>query len=194
MQIDKVFTDYVPELYLHSHNVSFLATLLGYHMGLPKKDIAFLRQAALFHDCGKLFVPSSLLLQPRKLTIKEFQVVRKHTLLGYQHLMCCGRPEEAVIALRHHERMDGTGYPDGLSGHDIPLAARIVAVADSLAAMLESRPYKIAHSLPGALKELAALQAKYDPAVLQALATVDTEEIRKGVLGQWETSAMEGGC
>ena len=123
------------------------ATALGREIGLGDEDLRVLGQAALLRDIGKLGLPDSLLNKPGALDEREYRSMQQHPVLGEQIVS----PLRATAALlpiirHHHERMDGNGYPDGLSGDQIPLGARIVAIADAYDAMTSLRPYRSALS------------------------------------------------
>jgi hypothetical protein len=111
-------------------------------MGLSREQIARVRSAALVHDVGKINVPRSVLTKPGKLTDAEFELVKRHPGDGAKMVAELGDPELAAIVRHHHERLDGRGYPDGLAGADIPLGARIIAVADTFDAITSARPYR----------------------------------------------------
>jgi putative two-component system response regulator len=122
-------------------------------------DLALLRQAAPLHDVGKIAIPDRILLKPGRLTAAEFAEMRTHTTVGAEMLARPGFPlleMAAEVALTHHERWDGTGYPAGLAGPDIPLVGRIVAVADLFDALTHERPYKEAWLLADAVAEIRA--------------------------------------
>ena len=131
--------------------------------------------AALLHDIGKLNVPSELINKPGPLTPAEWDVMKRHTIEGERMLQRVGgRLEEVGAIVRSsHERWDGDGYPDGLVGEAIPLAARIVCCCDAYSAMTTDRPYRPARSAPAALEELVAcVGTQFDPDVVGALAAV----------------------
>jgi HD-GYP domain-containing protein (c-di-GMP phosphodiesterase class II) len=114
---------------------------LGKWLGLPKDTVDMLVLAGLVHDCGKASVPPDILNAPRKLTPTEFEVIKMHSVFGYE--MLSEFPDEIRYAARgHHEKFNGTGYPDALSGDKISLAARITAVSDIYDAMVSQRSYK----------------------------------------------------
>jgi len=125
--------------------------------------------AALVHDIGKLSVPAELLTKPGKLSDAEFALIKGHPQSGYDILKSIdfGRPV-AEIALQHHERMDGSGYPNRLQGDEVPMAARIVAVADVIEAMAAHRPYRAALGVEAAVGEIRDHPEKYDPVVIAA--------------------------
>lgn len=141
----------------HATAVARLALEIGRELQLPRPDLVSLVIGALVHDIGKLAVPASLLETPRHLTEDEWRIVREHPAAGESlvsgHLR---HPSVRAIVRSHHERMDGLGYPDGLRGDEIPLVARIVAVADAFDAMVAERPYAPARPPADALAEAFA--------------------------------------
>jgi len=132
----------------HNYRVTCYAVALAETLRLPDKTIADLVVGAFLHDVGKIGIPDHILLKPGKLTAEEFAIMQTHTLLGIE--IVAGNPwlaGAAPIIRHHHERHDGTGYPDGLSGVEIPLAARIFTLVDVFDALTSVRPYKPALSL-----------------------------------------------
>lgn len=158
---------------LHAKRVGELAAALAEVLGEPQNIISLLRRAAPLHDIGKIGVPDSVLLKPGLLTEEEFELMKTHTLIGAKILG--GSSHEliryaAVIALTHHERYDGLGYPAGLEGEFIPLSGRIVAVADAFDALTHQRRYKRAWPLEAAVGEIRkGTGTRYDPKVVEAL-------------------------
>jgi putative nucleotidyltransferase with HDIG domain len=139
----------------HSRRVQRLALLIGEELGLSRAELDLLGYAALFHDIGKLAVPDAVLLKPGSLSSAEWNVMRRHADEGARIIDRLGFLQDAVPAIRHHhERYDGSGYPDGLAGEDIPLGARIIHVADALDSMLTTRIYRAARPAEQALEEL----------------------------------------
>ena len=139
----------------HSRRVQQLALAIGRELGLSQAELDLLGHAALFHDIGKLAIPDAILLKPASLTQEEWALMQRHADEGARIIDRLGFLNDAVPAIRHHhERFDGTGYPDGLSGEDIPLGARIIHVADALDSMLTTRIYRAARPAPEALSEL----------------------------------------
>jgi diguanylate cyclase (GGDEF)-like protein len=127
----------------HSRRVHTLALSLGRELGLSESELEVLGQAARFHDVGKLAIPESILLKSGALGDLDWDLVRRHPEEGARLIDHLGFLEDALPAIRHHhERFDGTGYPDGLAGEDIPLGGRIIHLADALDAMLTARPYR----------------------------------------------------
>lgn len=132
----------------HNYRVTCYAVALAETLGLPDKTISELVVGAFLHDVGKIGIPDHILLKPGKLTAEEFAIMRTHTLLGVEIVAGNAWLAGAAQTIRHHhEHHDGTGYPDGLSGGEIPLAARIFALVDVFDALTSVRPYKPAFSL-----------------------------------------------
>jgi diguanylate cyclase (GGDEF)-like protein/putative nucleotidyltransferase with HDIG domain len=141
----------------HSRRVQQLALAIGRELGLSQAELDLLGHAALFHDIGKLAIPDAILLKPASLTEDEWALMQRHAEEGARIIDRLGFLNDAVPAIRHHhERFDGTGYPDRLAGEDIPLGARIIHVADALDSMLTTRIYRAARPAAEALQELRA--------------------------------------
>ncbi len=139
----------------HSRRVQQLALAIGRELGLSQAELDLLGHAALFHDIGKLAIPDAILLKPASLTADEWALMQRHADEGARIIDRLGFLNDAVPAIRHHhERFDGTGYPDGLGGEDIPLGARIIHVADALDSMLTTRIYRAARPAEEAMEEL----------------------------------------
>lgn len=157
----------------HPLRVGRLSADLAAALGLPADRIDLLRLASPLHDVGKIAVPDDILLKPGLLTTEEFEVMRQHAVVGGR-ILAGGRSPLFLmaeqIALTHHENWDGTGYPDGLPGEDIPLVGRVVAVADVFDAMTHARTYKPAWGVARAVEEIRTQSGrKFDPAVVAAL-------------------------
>jgi len=139
----------------HSRRVQQLALAIGRELALSQAELDLLGHAALFHDIGKLAIPDSILLKPASLTADEWALMQRHAEEGARIIDRLGFLNDAVPSIRnHHERFDGTGYPDRLIGEEIPLGARIIHVADALDSMLTTRTYRAARPLEEALEEL----------------------------------------
>jgi HD-GYP domain-containing protein (c-di-GMP phosphodiesterase class II) len=155
----------------HSDTVVELARLTGARMGLDRVELLELELAALLHDVGKLRVPREVLRKPGPLTESERRLMRNHPVWGSE--LVSGVPGLQAVALivrHHHERVDGSGYPSGLSGVRIPVASRIMAACDAYGAMTESRPYRTERAPHEALAELRHQSgSQFDPAVVEAL-------------------------
>jgi PAS domain S-box-containing protein/putative nucleotidyltransferase with HDIG domain len=169
----------------HQRRVAELACAIAEKMGLPKKQSEGLRTAGLIHDIGKINVPAELLSKPGPLNTAEFALIKAHPQVGHDILKEIDFPwPVADIILQHHERMDGSGYPQGLMGNDILLEARILAVADVVEAMSSRRPYREALGVNKALEEIEENRGKsYDPQVVDACLNLFAEgfEFDKGV-------------
>jgi diguanylate cyclase (GGDEF)-like protein/putative nucleotidyltransferase with HDIG domain len=141
----------------HSRRVQQLSLALGRELGLSQAELDLLGHAALFHDIGKLAIPDAILLKPASLTPEEWAIMQGHAEEGARIIDRLGFLQDAVPAIRHHhERFDGTGYPQRLRGEEIPLGARIIHVADALDSMLTTRIYRAARSVDEALAEVKA--------------------------------------
>jgi len=155
----------------HSRRVQQLALAIGRELGLSQAELDLLGHAALFHDIGKLAIPDAILLKPASLTPDEWSLMQRHAEEGARIIDRLGFLNDAVPAIRHHhERFDGTGYPDRLKGEEIPLGARIIHVADALDSMLTTRIYRAARPAAEALGELRrAAGSQFCPRCVSAL-------------------------
>jgi diguanylate cyclase (GGDEF)-like protein/putative nucleotidyltransferase with HDIG domain len=154
----------------HSQNVAAYAAAIGERIGLTREQIVLLRRAALFHDIGKVAVRGEVLNKPSGLSDAEFDEIKVHSVVGGAMLAHSGFPVEADWVRHHHERLDGRGYPDGLSGHEIPLESRIVFVADSFEAMTSDRPYHVGTPVADAVAELRRCAgSQFEPRLVEAL-------------------------
>ncbi len=155
----------------HSSNVADLATALAQMVGLDEPRVQLVGLAALVHDVGKIGVPDSVLLKPAPLNAEERTLVECHTLLG-ERILAPARLDDILPLVRsHHERWDGTGYPDGLSGEQIPLEARILAICDAFETMTTGRPYRAAVSIDEALDEIErGAHTQFDAALATSFA------------------------
>ncbi len=152
----------------HQQRVADLARAIATEMGLSKDQIDAIRMAGVIHDLGKISVPTEILCKPSKLTDIEFSLIKTHPQVGYNILKNIEFPWPiAQIVYQHHEKMDGSGYPLGLSGEDILMEARIMAVADVVEAMASHRPYRPGLGIDTALEEISKNKGKlYDPNVV----------------------------
>jgi putative two-component system response regulator len=157
----------------HTQRVGRLAALLAQDLGLPNQQVELIRLAAPLHDLGKIGIPDHILLKPGRFSPSEYEQMKTHAAIGARILSGGRYPllrmaEE--IAYAHHERWDGSGYPLGLAGEDIPLTGRIVAVADAFDALTHERPYKHAWPIAESLAEIVRQSGeKFDPSVVAAL-------------------------
>jgi putative nucleotidyltransferase with HDIG domain len=152
----------------HQRRVTKLACAIGEEMGLSKDQIEGLRMSGELHDIGKIHVPAEILSKPGQISDAEYTIIKTHAQVGHDILKTIEFPwAVAKIVLQHHERMDGSGYPQGLKGKDILLEAKILAVADVIEAMATHRPYRPALSIEESLKEISKNRGKlYDPKVV----------------------------
>lgn len=156
----------------HSARVADLATIVGRPMGLSDGRLARLRIAAMLHDVGKVSLPDSILRKARSLTADEYERVKSHPLVGAELIARVEGLDEILPWIRHsHEHYDGSGYPHGLAGDEIPLEARILLVADAFDAMTSGRPYQEPVSVAEAFAELRRCAGRqFDPSCVEALA------------------------
>ncbi|QJB55249.1 response regulator [Pseudodesulfovibrio sp. zrk46] len=151
----------------HVRRVAEYSYLLGLKAGMSEEDAECLKLASPMHDVGKIGIPDSVLLKPGKLDADEFDIIKRHTLIGYEILRGSNRPimqMAATVALQHHERWDGTGYPHGLKGEEIHLAGRITMIADVFDALATTRVYKDAWLLSDILNYLEDYKGtQFDP-------------------------------
>lgn len=169
----------------HPRSVARYSERLAEALGLPEREIAVIRTAALLHDIGMIGVPEAILQQPRSLAPAELAQVKPHTLLGAELVRALPQGEAiAAIVRSHHERWHGGGYPDGLAGAQIPLGARIVAVADAYDALTAARPYRAALSAAEALDVLwLGAGAQWDPDLVERFAAIIRPDDRAGPRG-----------
>ena len=157
-----------PYTFGHQHRVSLLAVHIAQELNLPQNKIEGIRIASLVHDIGKISIPAEILNKPTKLTDIEFSLIKDHSQIGYDILKSIEFPwPVAKIVLQHHERLDGSGYPQGLKGDKILLEAKIMGVADVVEAMSSHRPYRPALGIDAALEEISKNKGiLYDPEVV----------------------------
>ncbi len=182
----------------HSHIVSDLSTAIAQHIGLEQHTIFALGTAALLHDIGKVAIPDALLYKTRPLTPAEQLIIQQHSELGAQILEISPFLQKLIPAIRHHhERWDGKGYPDHLAGHQIPLEARIITVAEAYDSMIMNHPYRVGCSPMEALAELKRCAGKqFDPEIVDAFVKVmalrqEQEQTPQVILPLEETNALE---
>lgn len=153
----------------HSKRVTAYTIAIARALGLPKEDISVIARGAFLHDIGKMAIPDNILRKPGKLTHEETLIMREHCYRGYQMLRKIPFLSEACdIVYSHQERFDGTGYPRGLQGDEIPLGARIFSLADTLDAITCDRPYRKAQSLDAARAEIKRCSGtQFDPDIVE---------------------------
>ena len=170
----------------HSRSVLVLAHQVAERLGLDELEIREVEYGSLLHDIGKLAIPNEIINKPGKLTPEEMDVMRTHTLKGAAMLARIGGVlgEAGHVIRGHHENFNGSGYPDGLRGEQIPIASRVISACDAFNAMTTDRPYRSAMSIDEAVVELRACSGtQFDPAVTEALIACVTE---------WEDIADRG--
>lgn len=160
----------------HTKRVGELSERIALGMGLAPEEANLIGRAAPLHDIGKIGIPDGILLKPGRFTPEEFAKMKEHADIGALILQGSVFPvlqTAGIIALSHHEKWNGTGYPQGLSGEDIPLAGRIVAIADFFDALTHERPYKRAWTQEEAIAEIRAQSGQhFDPRVVEAFLSV----------------------
>lgn len=165
----------------HTERVGRTAQLLARKLGMDSEPTATIRTAAALHDVGKIGIPDNILLKPGKLTADEFEVIKTHTTIGGRILGGSRFPIVAAaseIALTHHERWDGTGYPSRLKAEAIPIGGRITAVADAFDAMTHGRPYKSTYSVTHAVAEVRRCRgSQFDPRLVDAFMSLDHRKL-----------------
>jgi putative two-component system response regulator len=167
----------------HTKRVSDLSAQIGRELGLPDDEIDHIRLAASLHDIGKIGIPDLILLKPGGLTVEETALMKTHTTIGAKVLS--GSRSRMLqmaetIALAHHERWDGEGYPRGLEGEDIPLVARIVALADVVDALSSDRPYRDAWPKDQIAAEIVSQSGKqFDPQVVEAYLRITGQHVER---------------
>jgi putative two-component system response regulator len=164
----------------HTQRVGRLSALIARSLGMDDEQVELIRRAAPLHDIGKIAIPDHILRKPGRLTHDEFEQMKEHATIGARLLNGSRLPllqTAHEIALYHHERWDGTGYPQGIKGTAIPITARIVAVADAFDALTHERSYKRAWSVEDSITELHGCSGtRYDPQVIEALTKVMRQE------------------
>jgi putative nucleotidyltransferase with HDIG domain len=171
----------------HSEEVADLAQKIARDLGLPEDQIETIRAAALVHDIGKVSIPDTILNKPGPLDEPEWQLIKKHTLIGFDLLKNLEMYSEAAQLVKYeHERWDGSGYPEGLKGEQIPLGARIIHVADVYHALTSDRPYRESQGKPSHYEPAEAVRIiqaesgrQFDPKVVEALVRVISDEINE---------------
>jgi putative nucleotidyltransferase with HDIG domain len=158
----------------HSQRVRRVSLAIGRELRLSAKQLGALGTAALFHDIGKIGMPDSILTKPERLDRAEQLVMREHAARGAEIVARISSLRDSVPAIRHHhERWDGLGYPDGLSGQDIPIQSAIIAIADAWDAMTTDRPYADALGMDEAMLQIhAGREKQFNPAVVDAFAAI----------------------
>ena len=173
----------------HSKRVTAFTIAIARAIGLPKEQVSVIARGAFLHDIGKMAIPDQILRKPGKLTPDEISIMREHCWRGYQMLKKIPfLTEAAEIVYSHQEKFDGTGYPRGLKGEEIPLGARIFSIADTLDAITSDRPYRPAQSLKAAREEIEAWSGRqFDPEIVKVFSGMPDniwEELKKEIDSQ----------
>jgi diguanylate cyclase (GGDEF)-like protein len=170
-----------PELTDHHEDVSRLAVAVGRELEFDAEEIDVLRRAAEFHDIGKIAIPKEILSKPARLDNVEWELMRKHTLVGERLLGTFPSMVPVARLVRSsHERWDGSGYPDGLSGEEIPVGARIISICDAFDAMRSARPYSAPRDRRSAMAEVRrAAGSQFDPALVEVFCRI-VEQVEHG--------------
>lgn len=186
-----------PRTHGHSRRVAAFAAAIAVELGLAPETVNRIHSAALLHDIGKISTPAAIIDKPGSLSGDEFIEIKRHPEAGARMVEPLGDPELAAIVRHHHERFDGCGYPASLHGFEIPLGARIVAVADTLDALVSPRPYRLPTSKRRALEMLRdAAGSQLDPTVVRValrLAEPPRRRRRRRRFAQQPDSATEAG-
>jgi len=175
-----------PELGEHSNDVAGDVELLARRIGLDDETIGLMVRAGDLHDIGKLGIPDEILIKPGPLSAEEWEFMKRHTAMGEQIIAAAGPSLEQIgpVVRASHERWDGTGYPDHLSGEQIPLGARILAICDSFRAMIDERVYKKSMSIGDALAELRRCAgSQFDPNLVEVFCAIVSERMARDRMG-----------
>jgi two-component system, cell cycle response regulator len=167
-RLTRELAERVPRMAGHHRAVADMAGVVARHIGLTGERLHAVVRAAELHDVGKILVPEAILNKPGSLEPTELELMRRHAIAGYLILTESGEPAPIPALVRSsHERWDGSGYPDGLSGEDIPLGSRIITICDAYDAMTHARPYRPPRPVADALSELrAGAGVRYDPCLV----------------------------
>ena len=158
----------------HSDRVALYAVVIGRHLDLPEKMLQTLKSAAILHDIGKVGISRQIVEKLGRLTEREFEIMRLHSTIAIRMLERVEGLQDAIPMIKHHhERFDGKGYPDGLAGHDIPLGARIIAVAETFDILVSDVPWRNALPLKVAIEELKnSAGGQFDAIIVEAFLAV----------------------
>jgi putative nucleotidyltransferase with HDIG domain len=182
----------------HSQRVTAYTMAIARAMGLPADQVATIARGAYLHDIGKMAIPDRILQKPAKLDAEETAIMREHCFKGYHIVKKIPFLKEACdIVYSHQEHFDGSGYPRGLKGEEIPLGSRIFSVADTLDAITSDRPYRAARSMAVARKEIQDWSGKqFDPAVVQVFSEMPDEifvELKRAIKSQIDPQGYAAG-
>jgi len=158
----------------HSERVAIYSVAIGKHLDVPDKTLKDLRSAAILHDVGKVGITRQIVEKLGRLTEREFEIMRLHSTIAIRMLERVeGLKDSLPMIKHHHERFDGKGYPDGLVGHDIPLGARIIAIAETFDMLVSDLPWRDAMPIGEALKEISKCSgSQFDPMIAEAFLAI----------------------
>lgn len=164
-------TNYVDWLFAHSINTAMISTIIGFRMAYDNEKLKQLALGALLHDIGLILLPKNILMKPCKLSDMEIEIIKRHCELGYSMLEESELPEISKnVILQHHEKLDGSGYPDGLLEKDIYTESKIVMIAESFDTVTTTRPYKAAQTSNSVISEMISAPHIYDNNLVGILA------------------------
>ncbi len=177
----------------HSERVAMLSKIIAHEVGLSEAEIERIYMAGLLHDVGKIGVPEQVLQKPGRLTVEEFEQMKKHPAIGARILQDVKQIQDIIPGvMHHHERYDGKGYPFGLAGQDIPLMGRIICLADCFDAMTSTRTYRKALPLEVTLADIRRCSGtQFDPALTEAFLRIDIDRLREVVRHQESTNHLD---
>ena len=177
--LESVMSARDPYTVTHQWRVAQISSAIAGEMGLKEEQTRNLMMAARLHDFGKISVPMSILSKPGKLSVPEMAMIKSHPATGCDMLKPLGLPVSIFLTImQHHERINGSGYPFGLSGEDILLEARILGVADVVEAISSHRPYRPSLGIEMALEEISQNRGiLYDPSVVDALGRIESKNM-----------------
>ena len=167
---------------VHVLRVGYISEAIGLEIGLNEEKAEMLKYAGFFHDIGKIAIPDHILQKPGKLDETEFNIIKKHSLIGAEIIKPIKYFSEIIEGIKHHhERWDGKGYPDGLAGEKIPLYARIISVADVFDVIVSKRPYKEPRSIDDAIREIVKNSgSQFDPYIVKVFESL----YKKGIINE----------
>lgn len=175
----------IPSTSVHCRRVNQLASLFASRLGLPEQEQAYLHIGTLLHDIGKAEVGAGIIQKTACLTVEEWAKIKEHPARGYKQLLSEGFHDEiAKVALFHHERYDGLGYPFGLAGDEIPALARICAILDAFDAMISRRPYRSPLTIDAAFHEIHSNRGtQFDPELVEEFLQLQPYFFRETIFG-----------
>jgi HD-GYP domain-containing protein (c-di-GMP phosphodiesterase class II) len=178
----------------HSERVAMVSKMLAQEVGLTEHEVDRIYMAGLLHDVGKIGVPESVLQKPGRLTVEEFEQMKRHPVIGAHILQDVKQIKDIIPGvLHHHERFDGKGYPSGLAGRDIPLMGRLICLADCFDAMTTTRTYRQAMPLEAALADIRRCAGtQFDPSLTESFLNIGTDRLREVLRHQKSSKQLDG--